>query len=1393
MGFSSSGAPLSSLSEPASSSPAAEPSPATPASSSDNLPSSPGTPEPAAAAPVSSPEAAAAQPAAAEPDPPAAPAAETDAPEPPIDISPEAERGYREAKAWDKLIELLVARVEHTEEAPAREQLLQQVARIYEDELSAPDKAFAALQVAFESDRTGEVTNMELERLADLTHSWNALLMSYSRVIETITDPAVRVRLFVKMGGWYAEKLGHPDYAVASFQQALTVDPANHPALDGLAQLNEKSGRWPELVAVRARQLELTAEPAEKVRILLGIGRLWDERLGDRERATHAFRAAYEVDAYNLEVLEALERLARVQGRWSELIDLLIRKIEALGPNGDREQVVELRSEIGDLCEHRLGDPVRAIGAYALVLELEPQNLQVLRALEKLYQATGRNEELIRTLETLIELVPDDEKVGRYQRLATLWEELSAKPDKAAECLEKLLAIDPTHEPAFRSLERIYRHERKFEDLVHTLHAHVFALTSVPQIVDLNTQIGQVCEKELRDENQAIEAYKKVLELIPDDRNALEALGRLYRRIGESELAASALRKLVELTADRTDKTELHHRLGRIYQAELGRSDEAESQYRSALLLTEGHMASAVALTSIYRERADWPRTVQMLERQAAHTSAAAEKAELLYEAARIHESDLGDELKASERYAQALEAHPEHVNAAEALVEIYFRDERWDALEPILDMLLRKSGKKEAGELLKLRWRMAYACEKLGKDDKALKHYRQAHELDATYLPTLTGMATLLYRREEWDQAAKIYEDLIEHHREAHSRDQVVEMHYRIAGIKLRAGERAQALQSYARGLEQNPHHKPTLLAVIDLHEKGNDWAQVVDTKHQLLEATESDDERFALLERIGDHYKDKLKEGAKAIQEYCQALEIKPRSRNVLQKLLDQYGATEQWKNAVDMALRVAELDDNAKIKAKYFYFAGATYREMLQSPDDSVEYFNRALDADVAGQVKAFDSIEKILTEKSDWKALERNYRRMVKRVLTEGDPTLRPTLLHKLGELYAGPLGDMKAATEAYALASSLEPDNHQRHEILARLYTQQGGDQTSKAVKEHQYLLRRAPDRIESYKSLAKLYLSSQQHDKAWCLCSTLAFLKSADGAQLRFLEQYKPKDLVRVRQKLNAEMWSKNVQHPDEEPSISGILASAAEAVRQLSAQPLKVWNLKTKDKRELASTPPTFARNYQYAAHVLDSAPIDLYVPDGAPPPGGMGLINTQGSLTLLAGADVLRAQNERGLVFMLARQLSSARPDHLLRTLLVPAGGLATLRTVLTAVLRLVSPQIPVEGDAQEIDRVSRHLANPKVLPPPQQEVMVGHAHRLMASKGGRDLARWVAASDLTSARAGLLLCDDLDLAVKLTIAEPRPAGSPPPKEMVADLVLYSASEEYFAARRHLGLALG
>jgi tetratricopeptide (TPR) repeat protein len=1316
-----------------------------------------------------------------------------------LSASLQLEQVYRAQGAWERLVELLLARVEFTPESQQRIGILQAVAETYEQELGDLEGAFVVLQAAFRENYADPAVSGELERLASATNKWNELLGEYTQIVQTIKDPRIAADLWVKIGRWYGEHLGHLEYAIASEQQALALEPNHTEALANLAGFYRKTSRWPELVETLARHAELEEEVPRRVQLFLDMAQLWEGPLADQDQAIGAYRSALEADAATVPALDALEKLYRRRSDWPNLIDTLQKKAQVID---DTDQVIQLKLQTGELFEERLGDGARAIGSFKEILAVDPQNISALKALERLYEKTGAMEAYLDVLEQQLDVTgTDEERISLYERMAAAWEEQFRRPDRAWECLEKILLIDDRHEPTLLALERLYRQERRSVELVETLRRHINAITDTAVRIDLYAQMGEVYDQDLNDLDRAIEAHNDILAFDPDSAHALSALTVLYERTEDWDRSIETAQRLIEITADPRSRVELYQRVGRIYEDRLRDAETAESQYVEALAIDPNYVPAMTSLVDIYQARGDWLKAAQMMVRAEGQTYNQLEKAKLLFEAGVIFKDKLDQEQQAGQLFARVLDLDPEHVGAAEPLAEIYFRDEEWERLEPILDMLVRKADRKDNRELNQLYYRLARTADALNNPDKAARYYKAAYDLDSTFLPTLLGRAALLYKLEDWDGAFKIYQTILVHHRDSQKESEIVEIFYRLGNIKLKQGERKKALNMFEKALEIQAAHRPTLQAMIELQQQAGDYEAVIHAKRGLIVVADVN-ERIKLLDEIGDIYHQKLQNPQKAIAAFLEALEARPGNHVLLHKVLDLYSETKQWKKAVEIITQIAELEKDGIRRGKYHHAAARILRDEVKSQDEAIDAFNTALDSyfqdpskvneqNISEYLKPFESIDKLCTGKKDWRTQERNYRKMIKRLPADGLLTIKVALWHALGEIYRTRLKEYRTAIQAFEVAVNLEPGNAKRHEILAELYVMGGPEYAPQAVKEHMTLIRQEPFRVESYKALRRLYMDLRQYDRAWCMCSALAFLQRADAEEMQFYEQYKQKGFVRAKSRLTDEMWHKNVFHAEEDRYISNVFAAVYQAVALLKAGEHKQFGLKRKDRRDLATDQALFSKVFNYVTQVLNLNQPEVYFrPEQAT---ALQLANCveKGQLvpSLIIGAEMLQGRSDKELAFPIARFLTMLRPEHYVR-LTVQTN--TELGIAFLAAVKLVSPQFPVPP--QQSAAVDQYVsAMRRTVQPAWMEQLAFVVQRFLQTQGRVDLAAWSSGVDLTAHRAGFLVCNDLGLAARFIQMEPVSVGGLSAKDKIKELVLYSISEEYFELREQLGITIG
>ena len=154
------------------------------------------------------------------------------------------------------------------------------------------------------------------------------------------------------------------------YREALELDPRNAEALDALERLYTRLDRPADLLAIYERQLELTEDYREKVKILFHSAAIWEDRYQNPANADACIEGVLALDPTNLQAIKALERLRRAQGRWEDLVGVLERHIQLAT---DAEEQADLMVETGEVLRTHLHQTDKAADAFQAALGVDPR------------------------------------------------------------------------------------------------------------------------------------------------------------------------------------------------------------------------------------------------------------------------------------------------------------------------------------------------------------------------------------------------------------------------------------------------------------------------------------------------------------------------------------------------------------------------------------------------------------------------------------------------------------------------------------------------------------------------------------------------------------------------------------------------------------------------------------------------------------------------------------------------------------------------------------------------------------------------------------------------------------------------------------------------------------
>jgi tetratricopeptide (TPR) repeat protein len=1283
----------------------------------------------------------------------------------------------RKRGRYDELVAQLLARAERKEEPGERAAVLRRVASICEEKTGTPDQAFTVLLALLSIELTAELLD-DLGRLADGTGRWNDLVQTCAAQAQQAQAPADVLLLTSHLGRWYAEKLGRPDYAIACFQQALTVDPGHDDALRGMEEVYRRQQQWLELTQVLLARAERSTHPEVRRDSLAETAAIFADRLNDPGRAVELFTHVLQEDPAHPVSLEAMERIYTRREAWQELLALYQAHEEALLESGEKAR---LWSAMGALYEVQLGDEEQAVAAYRRALELDGEDRVSRRALMALYERKEASPELMELLAAELDAADTPrQRVALHERRAHLFETEFVDAQAAIAEYQKLLEIDGTHHEALTRLALLLRQQEQWAELADLYERHLSVTDDQAQRFQLLCDRAELLSLELGEHQDAADALAEAARLQPQNLKVHDELGRQRLRTDDFAGAVAALEQVALLASSDDERARTWARIGELYERKLQAPDEAEVAYRKALDADRTHVAAAAALQDLYVARGQLTAGLDMLERQFEAATGDLEQARILIEMAYYCRDRLGQPTRALEYFQQAIGLDKSNSAVVEPLGELYLEQERW------VEAAVLYSGFADTIPALSVETQVALwrawgeACLHLGQPDEAASCFVAALGQDEDHARARFGLAEALYQAQRWTEAKPHYERLaaatIDEQDLAAASSQA-RLLCRLAEVCRRTDDGTAAEAAVAEALALTPDLVEARRLQVELaQDQGNHEAAAVALR-EWADALADGPEKAAVLVQLAAAQTE-MEDLRAAAATYGEALDHQADERLVLMRLMSVYNQAKEWSQLVEVVLKIADMETEPAKIARFYQTAAMINQRQLDQPEVAREYFELAVEHDPS-LISAFTRLTEILEQKGAWEDLARLYRTMLERLPQDFEAQERLKLLDGLGNLLLNRLDRAEEAIPWYEQAVLLEPDHRSRLEALAEAYGTRRAF-ADQAVAVHHELLAKNSFREASYKALRAIYGVTDQLDEQWCCARTMTCLRLAEEDEEALYRKYRRDDIPAPGDSLSEEDWQNYLLPSSMHRTTTRIFETILPAVWAAHGRPHKAFNLELGDERKANDDHP-FGSLVRFAAGTLGMDGPSLFFRDQVAETASLLPTNPP---AILAGSVALEAaqQQPRALAFVVGRLLGYLRGGNIMRVVMESD---AMLRAWLVAAQKHVAPDLEVPPHlADHVVACGAKLS--ECLSDQAREALHSLVAAYFDSGSTMDLHQWVVAVDVAADRAGLLLCDDVETASQLIRLEQ--ASPSPTKERLKELYLFSVHPHYFALRKKL-----
>lgn len=813
----------------------------------------------------------------------------------------------------------------------------------------------------------------ELERFDELAE---ALL----RQAELADAPAEKAAIFHRLAELCRHERQRPKEAVAYFQRVLEVAPGDKKAMQTLSTMIHAAEAPGEAAAVLApifkergqmepyvRALSSQAEYAESVEAklawLMEISEVYEARLGRPEEALQYAEAAMTALPEDPASRERLEVLSRRYSAQAELLRFYDQLSEAeLSP----ELRLTLRRRIAEIADHDLGDTERAIDEYSRVLDLSGDDIEALKALERLYQASGRFDSLAEVYQRRIAQAEDSEvRAGLMRQYARLQSGELADPDGAILTLKRLLGFAPDDAAALQSLVKLCAAEGRSQELERELEAAVDAT----QVQSESGQLARVSLAELRIAAGQMDLAERLLdevlaeapkhlqarailenqfeEAISDENAELaERLGRVLakplRAVGDFAGLLAILRMRVRVSARPLERVPLNREIAKIYETELDQAEMAFAAYAEVVKDAPGLAADRDELERLGAALGFHSELAEVYGQALERAPDSELQVALLRRMAQIRDSWGDEPILAISAWRELLKRQPLDPEALLALDRLYSEGGQASALADILEQRLKRANFEEEAAL---RLRLARLWdEELGERTEAIRSYRRLVELEPTGKTALLALARLLDPESDAEELLSVLHVLSETVEEPKER---LRFNQRYAALLAQTGRWEQAVARYKLQLSLEPRDPDAYRALEAIYAHQEAYEALAELYEEELSGHPDSPEELRLLRAQGDLYERRLDDPDRAIQAYLRVLKKDPGDCESLEALCRVYRRAERWPELGEALKKLIPLSmDAIEVKRLRFDLA-ELYQDKLQDMKLATEHARRALD--------------------------------------------------------------------------------------------------------------------------------------------------------------------------------------------------------------------------------------------------------------------------------------------------------------------------------------------------------------------------------------------------------------------------------------------------------------
>ncbi|MBZ0121649.1 MAG: protein kinase [Sandaracinaceae bacterium] len=548
-------------------------------------------------------------------------------------------------------------------------------------------------------------------------------------------------------------------------------------------------------------------------------------------------------------------------------------------------------------------------------------------------------------------------------------------------------------------------------------------------------RIARLKETDLDDRQGAQAAYRKLLEIDPEDEIAHVALEELMRQTGDAEGLVELLLEKADRTEDAAERAAVLREIAQTYDKQLSDHDNALVAWVQALCEDPRDARSAEEVERLAGDRNDrWNEAIAALNEAVGATSDDAIKVHFYVLMGRWYADHLSRPDFALPCYGQALGLDPGNDAALDGTIALYRKAQTWPEL---VGMLLRRA-ETTANPAKARDWR-AEAAEivhrKLNEPERAATIFEEIVKTDPTHPQATEALESIYAERKQWKQLVALLEAKSKNQRG----EKRTETLCSIAEIyEDRLEDTDQAAVHYEAALAGDERNVGALKGLERIYARGGKYTELLGNLGKQLETAATPRQKIALYERMGQIQLEEFVDQEKAAALFEQIVAIEPGHEAANTALARIYRALHRFDELAATLERHAKGTENEDRKITLLMSAAKVLMVDVGAPERALHVVERVV-ALRHEHNEALELLARLQAQTGDaHKALEATDRLAE----TEKDSGKRAELWVRAGNILED-RGDKDGAIERYKKALDADPKNTRAFGALRSIYGARG--------------------------------------------------------------------------------------------------------------------------------------------------------------------------------------------------------------------------------------------------------------------------------------------------------------------------------------------------------------